>query len=262
MAVNLIEWLPDALKDFYEFIKKFEAENPEFDFIYDIWCKWRENLFPRTADNDGLMRFEDLLDIRPLPGDTIEDRRFRVIAKLNSRLPYTEIRLRQILAAILGWDDFELQIVGLELFLWISLKSQSQIRTLVDLLLEIVPENMLFRVINTMQTLTEVCMGAATKEKHWIHILPYQKRHLEDDTVLDISGAQKEKHWVGVLPWQPHALEFQNSGYGVALRNHTVVSVLPPQIKQAQTRGTRRLISYMTVREKIYIPASRRHYDE
>lgn len=241
MAVNLIEWLPDALKDFYEFQKKFEAENPEFDFLYDIWVKWRENLFPRTADADGIARFEDLLNIKPLPGDTIEDRRFRVIAKLNSRLPYTEIQLRKILASILGWDNYEMKIEGLELWLWTSISSHSQFRTLLDTLLEIVPENILFRVINRLRSHVQLYLATFGTTRHIVQT--HTKRRTQD---IMLAGTGRFRKIVETRQERP-PMETQLAALG---RNRKIVRTQtekrPQQIRVIDSGIVRKVVKTQT----------------
>ena len=62
---NLIEELPDILRDFYEYQELLKAEDPEFDLIDDLLLKWRDNRYPKDADEDGIQFFEDLLDLTP-----------------------------------------------------------------------------------------------------------------------------------------------------------------------------------------------------
>lgn len=144
MGINLIEHLPDILRDFYEIREKFKAENPEFDKIYDIIYRWYKNISPKTGDEECLKRFEDLLNLRPLPGDTLEDRRYRVVLKLNTRLPYTEIQLRKMLAAICGWDGFTLEVKDLEVHLKVTEENNKHLRALFEMLRDVLPMNLLY----------------------------------------------------------------------------------------------------------------------
>lgn len=142
--MKLIEHLPDILRDFYEIREKLDAEDPEFDKIYDVLYRWYKNLSPRTADGDGLAFYEELLNLKPKPGDSLEDRRYQVILRLNTRLPYTEIQLRKMIAALCGWDGFELEVTELEVHLKVAEKNNKHLRALFEMLRDVLPMNLLY----------------------------------------------------------------------------------------------------------------------
>lgn len=185
---NLIEYLPDILRDFYEYQELFKAENPEFDGIDDLLLKWRDNLFPKTADLDGIEFFEDLLEIVPIPGDTLDVRRYRVIAKLNSRLPYTEIQLRRMLAAVCGWDGFSLTVSDLVVLVSLTEQSGDKIRVIYEMLRETIPMNLLIEIHQLLNSYGILYSAATSQFGVTLVILPWQSKTMERD--MDIySGA-------------------------------------------------------------------------
>lgn len=188
---KLIERLPDILKDFYEYQELMKAQDPEFELIDDLLLKWRENLFPKTADKDGIKFFEDLLNITPLPGDTLEVRRYRVLVKLNTRLPYTEIQLRRMLAAICGWDGFTLTVADLTLLLSLTEQSGSKIRVIYEMLREVVPMNILIEIHQLLNSYGVLYSAAATGMGVTLVLLPWQSGELKGNSGVYSAAAYR-----------------------------------------------------------------------
>lgn len=139
---DILKYLPDIYKEFYEYRKTADAINPEFDLVRSNTKVVQENFFPNTADKSAIERWEELLDITPLPAQTLEDRRKQVITKLNYKLPYTEIQLRKMLASILGWENFKLIIDGLQARLYVYDDNLTNIESSYRLFWDIIPMNM------------------------------------------------------------------------------------------------------------------------
>lgn len=87
--VNLIEHLPLFLQQYREIKHIMDAENPEFQLIADESERIKNNQFIETSDLVGIARFEKLLNIIPLPDDTLESRISRVLTRWNDVIPYT-----------------------------------------------------------------------------------------------------------------------------------------------------------------------------
>ena len=106
MRKQLQEYLPPILLSTYEFPLLCRAEQPELDGLGDAAGETLKNQFVSTATERGLARYESIFGIAPRDTDTLEDRRFRVLTKVNAQLPYTLRRLRQLLALLCGEDGF------------------------------------------------------------------------------------------------------------------------------------------------------------
>ena len=89
MDRKLINYLPYVVRDYAEFQGITGAEQPEFENAWAAVDDLLNNQFIKTAGNLGLSRWEKILGISPKGTDTLDDRRFRVLTRLNEELPYT-----------------------------------------------------------------------------------------------------------------------------------------------------------------------------
>ena len=106
MDRKLINYLPYVVRDYAEFKGISEAEQPEFESAWDSSDDLLNNQFISTAGNLGLSRWEKILGITPKGTDTLEDRRFRILTRLNEELPYTLPQLRNILETLCGSGNY------------------------------------------------------------------------------------------------------------------------------------------------------------
>ena len=67
---------------------------------------------PLSAEEHGVEIYEKWLNIPSNPYLTLDERKGNILAKLNETLPYTEIRLQKMLAAICGWGHFTYKRTG------------------------------------------------------------------------------------------------------------------------------------------------------
>lgn len=256
---HIEQYLPDRLAEIKEAMSLCLAENPEFDLMDELRIKWETNRFPLEADADGLRAWEGVLDLYPKDGDSLEDRRDRVVAKLNSRVPYTEIQLRRMLAAIVGWGNFELQILGFELYLWVALRSDMSLETLYDILIEVVPEHIWISFARAAELLTK-SMAAASKQKTWIDILPWQERLVRSRADVGVGAAGWGRNFIDVLPYQPQLADLRVIPPGAAQKSHTTVTIGYPQIHEAETRTPVLAAACYTARQVITIPAGQQAF--
>lgn len=198
---NLIKYLPDIYKEFYDYQKMFEAENPEFDLFYQASDKVDNNFFPQTADGKGLGYFEDLLDITPLPTDSLEDRRYRVIARLNQRFPYTEIQLRRMLAELLGWDGYTLTIEDLHAIVNLTEGNNAKLKSLREMLQDVIPMNMIIDVERVVERMQHIRLYSWLEQDATIEILPYQKRNLNFNFQENIYAGSQMARQITIKPY-------------------------------------------------------------
>ena len=76
--VDLVSYLPPIMAEFQEYRVTLEAENPEFVLVWNATDQVLQNEFIATADEYGISRFEQILNILPSKEDTLESRRSRV----------------------------------------------------------------------------------------------------------------------------------------------------------------------------------------
>ena len=94
MDRKLINYLPYVVRDYAEFQGITGAEQPEVETAWAAADDLLANQFIKTAGNLGLSRWEKILGITPKGTDTLDDRRFRVLARMKEALPSTLPQLR------------------------------------------------------------------------------------------------------------------------------------------------------------------------
>lgn len=150
MDRKLINYLPYVVRDYAEFQGITGAEQPEFETAWAAADDLLANQFIKTAGNLGLSRWEKILCITPKGTDTLDDRRFRVLARLNEELPYTLPQLRVILGTLCGAGNYSAEVVEgtYQLIVKIGLAAKNNFSDVESLLDRVVPQNM---VVNLLQ---------------------------------------------------------------------------------------------------------------
>lgn len=143
---DLISHYPEFLRENLEFNAICDASNPEFDLVWDRLKQIEKNILPQTADVDGIEQYEEWLGLVSNPTLDLETRRAQVIAKLNETLPYTEIRLQRMLAAIVGWGHFHYERDGAFVKVDLDEEAIPQGYVVYQLLQKILPLNLHFEL--------------------------------------------------------------------------------------------------------------------
>ena len=154
--ISLIDYLPLFIQNYVEIQRIMNAENPEFQALWETNEQIRKNLFILTADEIGINRYERLLNIFPLLDDTIESRRARILIRMNEQLPYTLRGLKNQLEAVCEDENFEIDLdadnytlkIRLELF------SSNTADDIAELLKRICPANLICIVSNDTVQIT------------------------------------------------------------------------------------------------------------
>jgi hypothetical protein len=102
------EYWSDVLKDIREFEEIAKAINPEIEVIWQAVRNLMDDQFIQTATERGIARREKMLGITQFADDTLESRRFRVLARWNDKLPYTYRVLQSKLDQLCGVDGYEM----------------------------------------------------------------------------------------------------------------------------------------------------------
>ena len=96
-----------------------------------------------TCDEEGIVRYEQLMGIQPKADDTLEDRIFRCITKWNVCLPYNYAFLDQKLRELCGAEyTLDLDIAGQTVTVKVGLAQKNQYDVVAEMLEEIVPCNL------------------------------------------------------------------------------------------------------------------------
>lgn len=158
MERKLINYLPYVVRDYNEFKGIMESEQPEFERAWDSTDDLLDNQFISTAGNMGLSRWEKILEITPKGTDTLEDRRFRILTRINEELPYTLPQLRNILETLCGAGNYSADVVGgtYQLLVKIGLAAKNNFNDVEALLNRVVPQNLTVNLLQLYNTHAEL----------------------------------------------------------------------------------------------------------
>lgn len=87
--ISLIDHLPPFLQNFREFVLIVNTENPEFQETADESERIKNNQFILSADEEGIKKFERILNIQVSKDEQLPTRRSRVMSRWNDISPYT-----------------------------------------------------------------------------------------------------------------------------------------------------------------------------
>ena len=106
--VNLEVHLPLFIQVYKEIHFLMEAENPEFQMVFDESERIKNNQFITTCDLVGIERFEKLLKIAPSDNDNLQSRISRVMMCWNDVVPYTLKTFMHKLDTLCGVGNYEI----------------------------------------------------------------------------------------------------------------------------------------------------------
>ena len=102
MERKIIDYLPPYLMVYKEIKAIMEAEQSEFEIVWPQAENVLNNQFVSDSSSIGIERMEKILGIIPKDTDTQDERKFRILVKLNEQLPYTLPVLEQQLKRMCG----------------------------------------------------------------------------------------------------------------------------------------------------------------
>ena len=167
--VNLIEYYPEFLQEVNEYKAITNAQNPEFNLLYKRLSSLDNNLLPGSAELHGIEMYEKWLNIPSNNYLTLDERRGNILAKLNETLPYTEIKLQKMLAAICGWGHFTYKRIGAYVQVLLDPTVGDKGVSVYRLLDRVLPLNLYFEVIlNHVNETDTLEFGIGVREKEII----------------------------------------------------------------------------------------------
>lgn len=143
--MRIVEYFPGVIAKSDHMQNLANAENLGLELISNDYDRLFKNIYVETANTEGIERFEQMLGILHKLDDSLEDRRVAILAKLNTRLPYTRRVLIQFFNNLVGKDGYTLRIdYGRRtIFLKIELSRKNQIAAISRMLRQVLPANML-----------------------------------------------------------------------------------------------------------------------
>lgn len=109
MEIKTIRYLPRHIANIKEYQEITGAYDEMLKLLWQALDLQLQNLDMERMDDDTCNRWAKLLGITFLPDDTIEDKRRIIRGKMASGLPYTEPKMKEVVAAMVGenfyvWD--------------------------------------------------------------------------------------------------------------------------------------------------------------
>jgi len=140
----LIDYLPQYVQEYKEIRAIMEAEQPEVDALWSAMDKAFSDQFILDATEYGVKRWESMLGILPKDTDSLNERKFRILTRLNQELPYTMTRLKESLTTLCGADGFsiELQPEHRHIEVTLALGNHNNYQDVVELLEKVLPANL------------------------------------------------------------------------------------------------------------------------
>lgn len=108
-VVDIKEYWSPVVAESLEFTLIADAENPEFNYLWEKIYGLVDEYFVKSATEYGVSRMEKILNIVPLATETLDERKDRLIWKLNLRIPYTIRFLKNLLASMVGEENREVE---------------------------------------------------------------------------------------------------------------------------------------------------------
>ena len=150
--INLIDYLPPFLQGYREMQAIMTAENPEFQAISDEGQVVLDNTFIMHCDERGIARLESMLGIYPLPTDTLESRKLRVLTRWNDAVPYTLKAFISKLSTLQGDSNIQITMYNDQYKIKVvtHLEKQGQQDDLAYLFRTVLPCNLVVESINEL----------------------------------------------------------------------------------------------------------------
>ncbi len=164
-TIDLIQHLPLFVAEYEEIKQITKAENPEFNLIAGEKDEIQNNQYIITCNESGIERFERLLNVVPLPDDTLNSRISRCLMRWNETVPYTFRALKNRLDIMCGEGNYQLipNFNEYKIELIVSLTLSGQTEELDNLLDYILPANIAVKARNELvRTVTGTVHGGGT----------------------------------------------------------------------------------------------------
>lgn len=148
MDRNLIDYLPLFLHEYRELREITDTEQVNFNTLWQDINDLYDNQYVHDLTVYGVERWESILEITPRADDTLDDRKFKILAMINFSLPYTYRKLQEILTALCGADGFKTQLQHeiYELIVKLSLSNVNNYNDVSTLLRQVCPANLVINI--------------------------------------------------------------------------------------------------------------------
>ena len=158
---SLIEHLPPRYSNVNEFNAIFDAATPEVSVLEHLIDDAYNNTFIGTTQEIGVSRLERIMNVFPLPDDTLEKRRATLVSKSIGIDASTKKSLQKYVKTILGDDLVSMTIdtATHTVTVRMNLSSKNKAQVLREKMRALIPANMVLVIeiakVNTHDMLSD-----------------------------------------------------------------------------------------------------------
>ncbi len=142
--MKLINYLPQLLKEIYEFKVLCDSGDKELDLLKENIDNIFKEMFVYTAENEGLTRLEKILNITSSANDDIDFRRFQILTKLNggnrNLMKKIEVLVGEDFTVDYYWSEYRLVVK-------LPLKNKKYLDAVRAMLDDTVPLNLIIEAV-------------------------------------------------------------------------------------------------------------------
>lgn len=144
MDRKLLDYLPPVIGQVREIQLLMETEQGGIEDLWEATENTLKEGFLDSHSTYGASRWEKILNISPKGTDTLEARNYRILAKLNERLPYTVRMLHEQLRGVCGEGNYVVRCNFDQYYLRVSVlvAAKETIPYVEELLERIIPLNL------------------------------------------------------------------------------------------------------------------------
>lgn len=167
-------YFPRYYEGILETDELIKVENDIWNNLYLLLNKAKNNQFIAYADEDGIYAYEQLFQIVADPGtETLEERRFRLLNRIQTLSYYTMIYLRQKLNSLFGENNYEVEMDYLNYTLYVKSNASNSFiyKESIATINKIKPANIVFINVPFIPTTIEVGEEIYQQKWWWNYIL-------------------------------------------------------------------------------------------
>lgn len=167
-------YFPRYYEGILETDELIKVENDIWNNLYLLLNKAKNNQFIAYADEDGIYAYEQLFQIVADPEtETLEERRFRLLNRIQTLSYYTMIYLRQKLDSLFGKNNYEIEMDYLNYTLYVKSNASNSFiyKESIATINKIKPANIVFINVPFIPTTIEVGEEIYQQKWWWNYIL-------------------------------------------------------------------------------------------
>ena len=167
-------YFPRYYEGILETDELIKVENDIWNNLYLLLNKAKNNQFIAYADEDGIYAYEQLFQIVADPEtETLEERRFRLLNRIQTLSYYTMIYLRQKLDSLFGKNNYEIEMdyPNYTLYIKSNVSNSFIYKESIATINKIKPANIVFTNVPFIPTTIEVGEEIYQQKWWWNYIL-------------------------------------------------------------------------------------------